>query len=182
MDFCGSFPSGEQLLVIVDDYSRFPEVEIVHSTSAQATIPELDATLARHGIPNIVRTDNRPPFNSSVFHSWCQMIRLQHRKITPLWPQANGEAERLMRTLEKGIRTAMLDAGSWKQELHQFLRHYHATPHSTTGKSPAELLYGRKIKWNFPSLPPKDVRYISLMTQRKSYADVIQERIHERTG
>ena len=31
IDFCGSFPAGEHLLVVIDAYSRFPEVDVVHS-------------------------------------------------------------------------------------------------------------------------------------------------------
>ena len=33
MDLCGPFSSGDYLLVVIDDCSRFPEVEIVRSTS-----------------------------------------------------------------------------------------------------------------------------------------------------
>ena len=29
MDFCGPFPNGDYLLVVTDDFSRFPEVEIL---------------------------------------------------------------------------------------------------------------------------------------------------------
>ena len=42
MDFFGPFPSGDYLLVIIDEYSRFPEVEIVKSTSTKSVIPRLD--------------------------------------------------------------------------------------------------------------------------------------------
>ena len=42
VDFCGPLPTGEYLLVVIDDYSRFPEVEIVNSTSAKTVIPKLD--------------------------------------------------------------------------------------------------------------------------------------------
>ena len=31
-----------------------------------------------------------------------------------------------------------------------FLRQYRATPHSTTGKSPSELLNGRRLKFTLP--------------------------------
>ena len=34
IDFCGPFPGGDYLLVVIDAYSRFPEVEIVSSTSS----------------------------------------------------------------------------------------------------------------------------------------------------
>ena len=52
MDFLGPFPSGDYLLVVIDEYNRFPEVEIVKSTSAKSVIPRLDAIFARQGIPN----------------------------------------------------------------------------------------------------------------------------------
>ena len=65
MDFLVPLPSGEMLLVIIDHYSRFPEVEIPRSTAASATIPKLDSIFARHGYPVKVRTDNGPPWNST---------------------------------------------------------------------------------------------------------------------
>ena len=40
MDFCGPFPNGDYLLGVTDDFSRFPEVEILRSTSAKAVIPQ----------------------------------------------------------------------------------------------------------------------------------------------
>ena len=47
VDFTGPFAGGEYLLVVIDEYSRFPEVEIVYSISANAVIPKLDAIFAR---------------------------------------------------------------------------------------------------------------------------------------
>ena len=91
IDFCGPFPSGDYLLVVVDDYSRYPEVEILKSTSAKAVIPHLDSIFARQGIPNVVRTDNGPPFNSHDFHLYATHLGFKHRKVTPAWPKANGE-------------------------------------------------------------------------------------------
>ena len=38
-------------MVVIDEYSRFPEVEIVTSTSARSTIPKLDAIFARQRTP-----------------------------------------------------------------------------------------------------------------------------------
>ena len=42
VDFCGAFPTGEYLLVTIDAYSCFPEVEIVQYTAAKGTISKLD--------------------------------------------------------------------------------------------------------------------------------------------
>ena len=79
-----------------------------------------------------------------------KLIGYHHQEITPLWPRANGEAERFTRTIEKAIHTAVIEKGSWKEELYRFLRHYCAIPHGTTEKSPGEMLYHRKIKTELP--------------------------------
>ena len=96
MDFCGPFPSGEYLFVVIDAYSRFPEVVIVHSTFASCIIPQLDRIFSTHGIPHVVRSDNGPPFTSEEIREYMRENGIDHRRITPLWPQANSEAERFM--------------------------------------------------------------------------------------
>ena len=152
IDFVGPFPSGEVLLVVIDEFSRFPEVEILHSTTANAVIPKLDCIFSRQGIPKVVKSDNGPPFNSNEFANFASFLGFEHRKVTPYWPQANGEVERFMRTLGKAIRTAHLEKKNWKQEMNAFLRQYRATPHSTTDVSPSEALNGRKIQTLLPQL------------------------------
>ena len=96
MDFCGPFPSGEYLFVVINAYSRFPEVVIVHSTFASCIIRQLDRIFSTHGIPHVVRSDNGPPFTSEEIREYMRENGIDHRRITPLWPQANSEAERFM--------------------------------------------------------------------------------------
>ena len=62
VDFAGTFPTGEYIMVVTDEFSRFPEVKIFTSTSARAVIPELDAIFARQGIPEVLKSGNGPPF------------------------------------------------------------------------------------------------------------------------
>ena len=153
VDFAGPFPSGDYIMVVTDEFSRFPEVEILTSTSAKAVIPKLDAIFARQGKPDVLKSDNGPPFNGHEFENFSEYLGFKHRRITPYWPRANGEAERLVQTLEKSIRIAHLEGKNWKQELYKFLRQYRATPHSTTNVSPCEALNNRKLKTTIPELP-----------------------------
>ncbi|XP_038049667.1 uncharacterized protein K02A2.6-like [Patiria miniata] len=90
VDFA-DLPSGKHLLVVTDDYSRYPVVEIVTSTSVKAVIPKLDAIFSQFGIPQIIRSDNGPPFNSGDFKKFAAYLGFKHRRITPLWPRANAE-------------------------------------------------------------------------------------------
>ena len=150
-DFYGPLPSGEYLMVIVDDYTRYPVVDILHSISSSVVIPRMDNIFSMFGIPHVVKTDNGPPFNGSQFSQFAQHMGFHHRKITPLWPQANATAERFMRTIGKVIRIAPMQGIPWKQQMNIFLREYRATPHCTTGRSPAELMFQRRLNTKIPS-------------------------------
>ena len=94
---------GETVLVIVDDYSRFPFVEPVNSTAPNAVIPKLDQIFSTFGTPDTVKSDNEPPFKSSEFAEFAQTLGFKHRKVTPLWPRANGEVERFVKTLKNHL-------------------------------------------------------------------------------
>ena len=100
---------GEYLLVVIDAYSRFPEVDIVHSTSAKTTINKLARIFAMHGIPRNLRSDNGPPFTSHDFKTFMEEQGIRHQRTTPNWPQANAEAERFMKPLKVHYRVFLFD-------------------------------------------------------------------------
>ena len=89
-------------MVIKDEYSRFLLVEIIHSLKAETVTKRLDTIFSIFGIPEETRTDNGPPFNSLNFKEFSEYLGF--RKITPLWPKANGIAESFMKNLGKIIR------------------------------------------------------------------------------
>jgi len=152
IDFYGPLPSGEHLLVVVDRYSRFPEVEIVKSLRASIVIPKLDRIFSVHGIPKIVMSDNGPPFSSAEFARYATTLGFTHQFSTPYWPQANGEVERFNQCLGKAIQIAVSEGKVWKQELQRYLFQYRVTPHSITSVAPCELLFNRKLRGKLPSL------------------------------
>ena len=83
MDF-GQISVNQFYFVVIDEYSRFPYVEIVNSTSAYAVIPKLDSILTLRGIPEVIKSDSSPPFNGENFRQYAMSIGFKHRKITPL--------------------------------------------------------------------------------------------------
>ncbi|XP_043245814.1 uncharacterized protein K02A2.6-like [Amphibalanus amphitrite] len=145
-DFWGPLSSGEHLLVVIDEYSRYPEVEITSSTSGLATIPVLDKIFATHGIPESVKTDGGPPFNGHDFAMYARWAGFTHRRVSPEDPEANGLAEAFMKTIKKTWHTSRIEGKNPKQELYKLLRQYRATPHPSTGKPPAELLFNRPFR------------------------------------
>ena len=157
IDFKGPLPGGKYLLVVVDRYSRYPEVEIVTSTNAVTVIRTLTKIFATHGIPEIIITDNGPPFHSHQFKKYMQQIGTFHQLSTPYWPQGNAEAERFMRTLGKMLAIAKLENEDLQDALSRFLFQYRNSPHSTTRVPPAELLYNRNIRGKIPA--EQDTKY-----------------------
>ena len=65
MNFLGPFLTGEMLFVLIDSYSKFPEIEIMKTTTAAALIPKLDRIFATHGLPTKITSDTVPPYNGS---------------------------------------------------------------------------------------------------------------------
>ena len=58
LDLLGLMPTGEHLVVLVDYFSRWIEVDVVHSTNYDRIIKCLDSHFARYGVPKTLRTDN----------------------------------------------------------------------------------------------------------------------------
>ena len=82
-DFCGPLPTGEYLFLIIDEYSRYPIVEIIRSVPADTVILVLDKVLSQFGYPQAIKTDNGSPFNSYKFEQYAKHGGYRHRKITP---------------------------------------------------------------------------------------------------
>lgn len=159
MDFLGPLPSGESVLVVIDYYSRYYEIAIMKSTAGERTVGVLKTIFARHGLPLSVRTDNGPQFVSEVFTNYLKNNGVKHVRTTPKWAQANGEVERQNDSLEKRMKIAQAEGKDWKDETLTYIAAYRALPHPSTGKSPAELLFGRKIRNRLPNVTPQTVGF-----------------------
>ena len=139
IDFLGPMPNSHQyLLVVIDTYTKFPEVEILHSTSIQAIIPKLDRIFATHGIPVKLTSDNGPPINGEEFKQCMKALNIEWKTSTHLWPQGNSNVENFNKTLVKVLQTAQLEERNWRQELQRFLLSYRVTPHATKKIAPCE--------------------------------------------
>ena len=120
-------------------------------------IGKLKMTFARHGIPDELTSENGTQFSSHEFRIFASKIG--HMTTSPHYAQANGEAERAVRTAKSIIRQ--------DDPAMTFLA-YRSTPTTVTGVSPARLLYGREFQTTLPTLP------VQLSPQLASQADVKQ--------
>ena len=75
---------------------------------------------AIYGIPEEVKTDNGTPFQSDVFARFSIEKGFIYRKVTPLWPEANGQVENFMKNIGKVAKTAHVSGKNWKKELYTY--------------------------------------------------------------
>ena len=146
----GLLPTGEHLLV------RWVEVDVIYYTTSKVIIKCLDKQFSRYGVPRTLRTDNGANLVSAEMDGYLNEMGIRRRLTTPLFPRANEEVERQNRSLLKEMMAVQAEKKDWRSELNKYLLAYRSTPHTITGKSPAELLYGRNLSTKLPELADFD--------------------------
>ena len=145
VDFAGPF-RGTSFFVVYDSYTKWLEVVAMGDTGAERSIQELRAMFARYGIPRQLVSDNGPQFTSAPFAEFLARNGVRHVRVAPYHPSSNGAAERAVQTVKNGLKAALRDGGSLSQRLQKFLLAYRAAPHAATGRSPAEMMFGRNVR------------------------------------
>ena len=134
--------NGSQYLLIVDYFSRFPEIVPMHSTTSTALISVFKSVFARFGIPEILRSDNGPQFTSAEMTEFMSSYDIKQVTSSPYFPRSNGMAERFVRTAKQLLQKS--------NDLTSALLLYRATPLPFCNRSPSELLMGRCIRTKVP--------------------------------
>ena len=163
VDFAGPF-EGSMWFIVVDAHTKWPEVIAMKTTTANNTITVLRSLFARYGIPTQIVSDNGPQFTSEEYSQFCTRNGIRRTLVAPYHPSSNGEAERFVQTFKSAIRRAKSE--DRKQALDQFLLHYRTTSHGTTGKSPAEMMFGRRIRTRLDLLHPSP-KHTNFKSQRE---------------
>ena len=81
---------GQHYLLMVDYFSRYPEVSKLSTTTSAAVIATMKGVFARYEIPEVVRSDNGPQYSSHEFASFADSYGFQHSTSSPYFPQSNG--------------------------------------------------------------------------------------------
>ena len=81
-------------LLIVDYYSRFIEISQLNRTTAEDVILHTKSIYARHGIPEVVVSENGPQYSAEAYARFAREYQFEHITSSSHYPQSNGEAER----------------------------------------------------------------------------------------
>ena len=145
IDFAGPFLN-HSYLIVVDAYSKWPEIIPMQCTTSLSTINALMSIFATHGLPERIVTDNGPQFSSREFREFLDINGIQHTQSAPYHPSTNGEAERFVQTFKKNMKCRQANSSNISSCISKFLLSYRTTAHAATGLSPSILLMGRRIR------------------------------------
>ena len=149
LDYAGPIEN-KMFLILVDSHTKWMEIFPTKTATSTATITKLRWTFARYGLPQTIVTDNGTCFTSEEFESFLKSLGIQHITTAPYHPQSNGMAERCIQIFKKNMNK--ITSGTLDERLSTILFTYHTTPQSTTGETPAELMFGRRIRTKFDFL------------------------------
>lgn len=133
---------GKDYLICADYFSDFFEVDRLHGRAGKEVIGKMKAQIARHGIPDVIVTDNGPPFNSGEFRDFAANYEFEHRTPSPRYPQSNGKVENAVKIVKNLMRKCVLD----QNDPFLALLDWRNTPSETIGLSAVERLFGRKTR------------------------------------
>lgn len=153
-------------MIIVDYYSRYFELDRLHSTTSGSVIRKMKAVFARHGVPEKLISDNGPQYSSQEFKTFAASWDFEHVTSSPHYPQSNGLAERTVRTAK-----SILDkAHAQKTDPYLSILEHQNTPVDGF-KSPAQLLMSRRLRSVLPvtnhHLKPRVTSWRAVQATRK---------------
>ena len=150
IDVCVPFPTGAQVVVRTDYYSRWPEIKILQSVTSRNILNWLLSVFATHSFPTEIKSEKRILFCLCRIQGHTGSWRIEHTTVTEYWPQAYGQVERFNQVLEKHILTAQAERKDWKLAIPIMLLNYRNTPHRMTGQTPSSLFNERRNQEQTP--------------------------------
>ena len=153
VDYAGPV-NGRYFLVVVDAHSKWVDIYHTSGPTAKETIKCLRHSFSQFGLPVSIVSDNGPCFTSQEFKDFCGLGGIRHITTAVYKPASNGLAERMVQTFKKALHAS---SEPLQLTLDRFLFNYRLTPHTTTGVSPAELMFGRRLRSRLDLLWPADL-------------------------
>ena len=179
MDYIGPLPTGRggmrYMLVIIDNFSRFPEVYPVRDLNTSTLLKHFRDWISRYGYPDSVLSDRGSQFESKLFRNYCAQFGIAKKRTTAYHPQGNGLCERFNGTIWRKIqvltRVHNCPINRWPELLPIALFDYRNSVHGATGYTPFELVFQYAVRSQLPVQRRQNSKF------RKAKENVKQHRI-----
>ena len=133
-------------MVVVDYYSRYIEIARLENTTSKTVVNHTKSIFARHGIPEVVRSDNGPQYTAMEYKQFAQEWKFEHQTSSPYYPKSNGLAEKAVQIVKRLLSKSKQDG----KDPYLSLLEYRNTPIGNVA-SPAQVLMSRRLRSHLPN-------------------------------
>ena len=146
---------GHKYLVIVDRFSNWPTVHQVKAgAGAEVLVQRLRHHFITYGVSKEIATDGGLEFVSSVTKTFLQQWGVHHRLSSAYHPHSNQRAELGVKVAKRILRENTDGTGNLENDkFARALMNYRNTPCKDLNLSPAQIIFGRKLRDHLPILP-----------------------------
>ena len=147
---------GATYLVIVDRYSGWPSVFYLPATTAtsKSLVDTLRKWFTVFGVPEEMSSDGQSTYTSQLTKEFLSAWGVRHRLSLTYFPHSNSRAELGVKAMKRLLRENAgprgdLDTNAFARAMLM----YRNTPMQGVGLSPAQIVFGRKIRDTMPFAP-----------------------------
>lgn len=137
-----TYSNNKYLLVLADNLTKFVHLYPCRTTDAAGVIRILKKFCDERGIPDRIISDRGTCFTSKPFQEFCRNREISHTLNSTRHPQANGQVERVNRTLLPLLSMSTADQRRWDTHVKDVERMLNTAVNKTTTKTPYEALHG----------------------------------------
>jgi len=158
IDFIGPVKGANPyVLIIVDEYSRFPFAFACRDQSTPTVINHLSSRLALFGYPQHIHSDRGSSFMSAALKQYLLLRGIATSRSTPYHPQGNSQCECINQTVWRTVKLMLRDKGlseqAWETVLSETLHSVvsllctatNATPHERFALFDRRSMHGRSL-------------------------------------
>ncbi|CAI6366605.1 unnamed protein product [Macrosiphum euphorbiae] len=167
IDYAGPFMNNWFLLV-VDEYSMWPEVFISNSSSASNTIEKLKFLFSRFGEPRVLVSDNISSFMEEEFQTFLERLGILHCTRVPFNVISYDNAVRFIFALKHALIELKGPVNSVQDKLNTVLFTCRGSQITFTMESPANLFLGRDLRSNLNLLKSEKHKKINMQNATPS--------------
>ena len=145
---------GFHYLVIADRFSGWPTLLFCGgSTASQSVlIDTLRTYFSTYGIPEEIASDGGSTFKAYETQKFLSDYGVRHRLSSVAFPHSNQRAELAVKSMKRLFRANVgCDEKSNTDKFQRAVLQYRNTPDRDTGRSPAQVIFGRELRDFLPA-------------------------------
>ena len=149
-DLVGPYPCTSRghkyILTSICYFSRYPEAILLKRVDEISVASAMVEIFSRSALPSEILTGRGSVFVGKLMSQLCKMLDIKPIRTSPYHPETDGLLERWHSALLAMLKKATIDKKDWDLYLPFVLFAYRQTPHTVTGFSPFQLIYGFNVR------------------------------------